>query len=138
MNPQLHLRIAGALLIALAGAHVTFPRRFKWREEMARVSLLNRQMFFVHIFFICLGLAMNGALALFWTNALLEKSALAAVVLGCITLFWFLRLLVQLFVYDSSLWRGNRFNTCMHVVFSLFWTYLMCTFGGALIRGVGF
>ena len=45
MSLALHLRVAGAGLIVLALAHVLFPRRFAWREELPRLSLLNRQIF---------------------------------------------------------------------------------------------
>ncbi|HEY6986908.1 MAG TPA: hypothetical protein VH369_00915 [Bryobacteraceae bacterium] len=36
------------------------------------------------------------------------------------------------FVYDSAIWRGHRFYTFMHVVFSMFWTYLVLIYGAAL------
>ena len=38
-----------------------FPRQFRWREELARLSLLNRQIFLVHTFFIVLVVTMMGA-----------------------------------------------------------------------------
>ena len=40
------------------------PRRFHWREEMARLSLLNRQIFQAHSIFIVLTLALFSALLL--------------------------------------------------------------------------
>ena len=82
MNAELHLRIAGAMQIALALLHLDFGRRFHWREELARVSLLNRQMFYVHTFFLCVVLALIGSLSLFAPAALLEPSRLARLVLG--------------------------------------------------------
>ena len=53
-----HLRAAGVLLLTLASVHVFFPRRFRWREELARLSTLNRQIFQVHVLFIVLILVM--------------------------------------------------------------------------------
>jgi hypothetical protein len=118
------LMLAGALQIALAALHPFFPKRFAWKEELARMSLLNRQIFLVHTFFICVVLVSIGSLSLFATGALLDGSRLARLVAGGIAVFWGLRLLTQLFVYDSKLWRGHRFNTAVHVLASLLWLYL--------------
>src|SRR5262245_41177963 len=128
MNVALHLRIAGALLLALAGLNTLFPRRFGWRQELAQVSLLTRQVFYVHTFFIILTLAFMGLLAAVFPRALLEPSLLGLLLAAGLCLFWTARLIVQFFVYDTRLWRGHRFNTAMHVVFSALWTYLVLVF----------
>ena len=136
MSLELHLRIAGCLLLFLAALHVFFPKRFGWREELPRLSLLNRQIFLVHTFFICCVLVFMGALSAFGTQALLAPSPLARWVLAFFATFWTLRLIFQLFVYDSKLWRGDRFNTAMHVLFSTFWTYLATLYWTALLRQI--
>lgn len=132
MPPQIHLRIAGGLLLALASAHITFPKRFRWKEELARLSPLNRQMFLVHVFFIVLILVMLGVCSLFFADALLQPGPLSRVFLTGVTLFWLCRLFVQLFVYDRSLWRGNRLNLTIHVLLSCLWVYLIVTYAMAL------
>jgi len=124
MNVELHLRIAGALQIILALLHLVFPRRFQWREELARLSLLNRQIFYVHTAFICLVMVLLGALSLCAPAALLEPTRLSRLVLDGIIIFWAVRLICQWFVYDSSLWRGQTFHTVMHGVFTAIWIYL--------------
>jgi hypothetical protein len=132
MTLHFHLQFVGALQIALALAHFYFTRRFNWKEETARLSLLNRQIFYVHTTFICVVLILFGLLSILCTNELLAHSRLAIFVLAGITFFWTLRWLFQFFVYDSRLWKGNRFNTNVHVVFSLVWTYFGCVYGVAL------
>jgi hypothetical protein len=134
MNLNLHLKIAGALLLALAMAHVYFPKRFGWRAELAGVSLLTRQIFYVHCFFIWLVLVMFGLLSLVWTQTLLAPSPLARIVLAGLTVFWGARLVIQHLVYDSKLWEGNRFNTLMHVFFTLMWSYYVAVYATALWR----
>jgi|SRR5450755_257709 hypothetical protein len=128
---ELHLKIAGALLIVLGLAHSTFGRRFGWKEELARLSLLNRQMFRVHCFFIALTLVLMGSITLFYTKALLQPTALSRVILVGVVIFWVCRLFIQFLIYESSLWRGNAFNTWMHVLFSCFWIYLVVTYSVA-------
>jgi len=43
-------------------------------------------------------------------------------------IFWFLRLLIQFFGYSSALWKGKGFETIVHVIFSIFWTYTTVLF----------
>lgn len=133
MNPEWHLRIAGALQIILALLHLAFPRRLRWPEELARLSLLNRQIFHVHTLFVCVVLAMIGALSLLAPAALLEPTALSRLVLTGIAAFWALRLYCQWFVYDASLWRGLPVQTTVHIVFSLLWIYLTAVYAGVRI-----
>jgi hypothetical protein len=132
MNIYLHLRIVGALLITLGLAHSAFGRYFKWKSELAPLSLLTRQIFQVHGFFIALVVGMIGACSLFFTDALLERSALSRVVLSGFVIFWLSRLVCQFFVYDPNIWRGRRFYTTMHMAFSIFWVYAVATYGAAL------
>jgi hypothetical protein len=126
---ELHLRIAGALLLLLAAAHFLFPQQLGWKEDLAKLTLLNRQIFLVHVGFIMLILVLFGALAFFFAGDLVAPSRLAKAVLAGLTLFWGLRLLTQHFIYDRSLWRGNRRNTILHILASLLWTYLTIVFG---------
>jgi hypothetical protein len=132
MSLSFHLKSAGASLLLLAVAHAFFPRRFNWGEELTRLSPLNRQIFQVHCFFIALVLFMFGLLALVFTDALLERTALARLVLGGLLLFWLARLFAQFFVYDARIWKGDRFNTRAHYSFSLLWAYYVAVFGWAL------
>ena len=132
MSLSLQLKIVGASLLLLAVAHAFFPRWFNWTEELGRVSSLNRQVFQIHCFFIGLILFLFGLLSLCFTDALLERTLLARVVLAGLLVFWLTRLVVQLFVYDPSLWKGNRFNTRIHLLFSFMWAYYVAVFGWAL------
>jgi hypothetical protein len=126
------LRIAGLLLVALALVHVAFPKRFGWREELPRLSLLNRQMFVVHCFFIAVVLVLFGLLSFVVAADLGAPTLLSKAMLAAFTTFWALRLCVQVFVYDRRLWRGNRFNTTVHILFCCLWTYLVAVYGAAL------
>ncbi|MCE9598690.1 MAG: hypothetical protein K8S54_12035 [Spirochaetia bacterium] len=119
------IQIAGILQIALAVLHLLFPARFNWREETARLSLLNRQIFYVHTFFVCLILVLFGLLSIFFADELMLPQPLSKAVSGGISVFWLCRLLAQLFVYDSSLWKGKTFETVVHFAFILLWASLI-------------
>ncbi len=132
MNIYLHLKVVGALLLTLGLAHSMFSRYFKWQKELAQLSLLTRQILLVHCFFIALLLVMMGVCSLFYPSALLGSGALSRLVLTGFVVFWLCRLACQFFVYDPAIWRGRPLYTVMHVVFSLFWIYLVLIYGAAL------
>jgi hypothetical protein len=139
VNPDtllVHLRIVGAVMAALVFVNLVVPSRFHWREEMERLSLLNRQIFQAHSVFLVLTLALFSALLLTCTAALLEPTRLARAVLLGLTVFWALRMLMQWFFYSPRIWRGNRFNTIMHYVFSVIWVYMTTVFAAALWRNL--
>ena len=132
MTVYVQMKVVGALLIALGLAHSLFGRHFKWDKELAKLSLLTRQIFLVHCFFISLSIVLIGICTLFYTKALLGSGTLSRVVLTGFFMFWLVRLASQFLFYDSAIWRGHRFYTFMHVVFSMFWVYVVFIYGAAL------
>jgi hypothetical protein len=128
MTPSLHLQIVGTLLMLLGLSHIFFNRYFGWEQELAAVSLLTRRVFFVHTFFIGLGVVLGGAGSFFCANALLRPDILSRAVLASMATFWLCRLLAQFVGYDSAIWRGDRFRTSMHVACSLLWCYVTATY----------
>ena len=127
-----HLRAVGVLMALLAIANLFVPGRFNWREELSRVSLLNRQIFQAHSVFIVVLIVLMSALLLSCAEALLEPTRLSRAVLIGLTIFWGLRMLMQWFYYSPAIWRGDRFNTVVHCAFSTVWVYMTATFGAAL------
>lgn len=126
---EIHIKIIGILLVILSLIHAIFPKYFRWSEEMTTISLINRQMMYVHTFFLAIVLLLMGILCLTSAADLSNTSFGRKVALG-IGIFWLLRLFIQFFGYSSSLWKGKRFETSVHVVFSLLWTYLSGVFLG--------
>jgi hypothetical protein len=128
LNLGLHLRIVGVLLTLLGASHAFFNRCFGWREELQAVSLLTRRVFFVHSFFIALGVTLSGVVTFLYADELQRPTALNRALLAAMAAFWFCRLLAQFFGYDSAIWKGDRFRTFMHAVFALLWCYVTATY----------
>jgi len=133
----LHLRLAGVVMASLVVVNLLVPRRFHWREEMSRLSLVNRQIFQAHSVFLVLTLALFSALLLTCGPALLEPTRLSRAVLAGLTIFWGLRMLMQWCFYSPLIWRGHRFNTVMHYTFSVVWVYVTTVFAVALWVNLG-
>lgn len=124
---DLHLKIIGIFLIALALIHIIFPKYFNWKNELSSLSIINRQLFYVHSFFIALMVFLMGLLCLVSSHDLINTTLGKQISIG-LAIFWISRLLIQVFGYSSKLWRGKIFETMVHIVFSLFWTYLSVVF----------
>lgn len=124
---ELHLKIIGYLLIGIALLHYFFPRYFKWKQELSSLSIINRQMMYIHTFFISLMLLLMGILCISSTADLLNTTLGKRVSLG-IAIFWVTRLWIQFFGYSSELWKGKSFETGAHIIFTIFWTYFSTIF----------
>jgi len=131
---RLHLQIAGALILSLAVVNAFLGRWLGWRRELAPLTLLTRQVFWVHSIFIILVLALFGLCSLCYCAELLDPAPLSRAVLAGMALFWLVRLVFQFFVYDPAIWRGNRFYTLMHYTFAALWVYLAATYSAAFFE----
>lgn len=124
---EIHLKIIGFILIPLSIVHVIFPKYFNWDKELKPLSLINRQMIYVHTFFIALIILLMGVLCLTSAEELIKTNLGKKISLG-LGMFWVLRLFIQFFGYSSVLWKGKTFETAVHIFFTLLWTYISTTF----------
>ena len=124
---ELHYKIIGIVLIALAFVHIIFPNYFKWKEELRSLSLINQQIMKVHTFFIALVVFLIGLLCLTSSNDLINTELGKKVSLG-FGIFWSFRLIIQFFGYSSKLWKGKKMETAVHIIFLFLWTYLSYVF----------
>ena len=125
---ELHLKIIGTLLIVLALLHYFFPKYFNWKQDLSSVSIINRQVMYIHSFFIAVMVFLMGVLCQTSSNELLNTVLGKRISLG-LGVFWTLRLAIQFFGYSAKLWKGKTFETTVHILFSIFWTYLSIIFG---------
>ncbi|MBG9378003.1 hypothetical protein I5907_17320 [Panacibacter sp. DH6] len=124
---ELHLKIIGAMMIVLALIHLVFPVYFKWKTEFTTLSLINRQVMYVHTFFIALTVLLMGLLCL-TCGYELTHTAFGKKITGGLLIFWFIRLICQFFIYSPALWRCKKFETIIHIIFSMFWIYVCIVF----------
>ncbi|MGB0932506.1 MAG: hypothetical protein ACPGVB_17110, partial [Chitinophagales bacterium] len=107
--------------------HSIFPQYFNWKTEFESVTLINRQIMYVHTFFIAFVIFLMGLLCLTSSKEITETPLGNKIALG-FAVFWTLRLLFQFFGYSSELWRGKKFETSIHIIFSVLWTYVSGVF----------
>jgi len=124
---EIQLKIIGILLIILAAIHVFFPKYFNWKEELSSLAMINRQLMYIHSFFIAFVILLIGILCLTSAKELVGTTLGKKISLG-LGIFWGTRLLIQFFGYSSKLWRGKTFETLVHIFFSIFWCYMTTIF----------
>jgi hypothetical protein len=124
---QWHIKIIGVLLIILATIHVVFPKYFNWKEELKPLSIINRQLMYVHSFFIAFTILLIGIFCLTSSSDIVGTTLGKRICLG-LGIFWTTRLIIQFFGYSSKLWKGKTFETFIHIIFSIFWIYLSVIF----------
>jgi len=124
---EIHFRIIGCLFIVLALSHIVFPRYFNWKQELSSLSLVNRQIMYVHSFFLAFMILLLGLLCFTSSHEIITTSLGKRISLG-LGIFWGARLLIQFVGYSSTLWKGKLFETSVHIVFSIFWTYISVVF----------
>jgi len=122
-----HLIIIGCCLILLGLVHAVFPKQFNWKQELSSLSVMNREMMYVHTFFIAFTLILVGVLCILSSVELVNTALGKRISLG-LGIFWIVRLYVQFFGYSSKTWKGKAFETIVHILFSIFWFYLSAVF----------
>lgn len=115
------------LLIVLAFVHLIFPKYFNWKKELQPLSLMNRQMMWIHTLFIALTVFLVGLLCITSPHELTETGLGKKISLG-LAVFWTIRLLIQFFGYSKELWKGKVFETVIHIIFTLLWIYISVLF----------
>ena len=123
----IHLKITGFLFIVLSLIHLFFPKYFNWKNELKSLSLINRQMMTIHTFFVALIVFLMGVLCLTSANELITTELGKTISLG-LAVFWSLRLFIQFFGYSNELWKGKTFETFIHILFIILWTYISTIF----------
>jgi len=102
------LWIAGLVQLAIALANLVLPRKLKYRENLARMAPIIRQIFVVHSGYI-VGIVLLFAVVTFGFAAELASGrGLGRFLAASIAVFWACRVPLQLFYYDAALRRAHR------------------------------
>lgn len=109
MGLTLDLEIVGGVLIALGVSHLALPRILGWQHGFATLGKLDREVNYVHSYFIGLACVLWGLFPLLAGREMLARGSVTSLVLVGAAIFWMSRLIVQLIVFnhhasDSTTW----------------------------------
>jgi len=119
-NLALGLQFAGFAQLGIALLNLFIPRLLQWKEDLARMPLLLREVFQVHAWFISVTLVIFAVMT--WRFAGEMASGTNEVgrwLAAGIGLFWALRTVLQVTYYSASHWRGRPGRTVSHVTLLL-------------------
>ena len=125
---QYSIQLAGALQLVIAAANFFLPAKLHYRENLARVSPIIRQIFTVHSIYIVLVLLGFGLICLLFPNDLSGASPLGRFLVGFLALFWGLRVIIQFTYYDSAIKEEHPLAAWF---FGALFLYLAATFTAA-------
>jgi len=113
-SPNLYVIAGGIYNLGFAIFHLFFWRLFRWREDLASLTHINRSV--MQILNLCLTFVflLFGYLSLFHTTELVAGSLGNTLLLG-IALFWFLRMAQQMVFFGIR----NRISAAFTVLFFL-------------------
>jgi hypothetical protein len=111
------LKAAAVLQLGIALVNLFLVRLLNWRGELARVPLLLREVFQVHLWFISITLAIFGAMSWRFAAEIGAGTDLALRWMSAgVGFFWAIRTVLQVTYYSSSHWRGQPARLLVHVL----------------------
>jgi hypothetical protein len=122
---------AGQLGILIASALVPF--QLKWKAELATLSRLHRQMYWIYGAYVVLAIASFGLICLFNADELASGSGLARGLCGYIAIFWGVRLALQ-WVLDAEAHLSTWWLRLGYRVLTILFASFTFLFGFAALR----
>ncbi|HEY3663370.1 MAG TPA: hypothetical protein VGL24_09490 [Chthoniobacterales bacterium] len=119
---ELALHLAALAQLAIALLNFSLVPLMGWKPELARLPLLIREVFQVHLFFISITVGLFAILTWRFAHQMaFSADPLAAWLATGIGIFWATRSVMQWTNYSTGHWRGNATRTALHVL--LFFGY---------------
>lgn len=126
--PQL-IFFAGIGQLAVLVASALVPSQLKWRTELATLSRLHRQMYWVYGGYVVLSIIALGVISILNADELASGSRLAQSICFYIAMFWGVRLLLQAVLdvkrHLTAWWlaAGYHLLTALFLSFTLIYGY---------------
>jgi len=124
------IQAAGLVHWLIAATNFLLPRKLRYRDNLARVSPIVRQVFIVHSVYIVFVLIFFGGLCVWFAPELTGPGALGKALSGFLSFFWIQRIAIQLFYYDRD---TRRRYPWAHAAFTAAFAYLSGIFAVAAL-----
>jgi hypothetical protein len=128
---------AGVAQLILVAASLAIPHWLHWKEEVAKLRPLTRQVFWTYASYIWATNLCFGLISTFVPQLLLDRTPLAGAVCGFITTYWGARVLIQFAYFDRADAPKGRFFTLGEAVLVGLFVVLTLVYGGLAVRALG-
>ena len=124
-----HFIFAGGIIqLGILIGSATVPGVLRWADELKAVSLVSRQLIWVHGAFIVLVIIGFGMLAILFPKELAAGAPMSRGVCAFIGLFWLVRLLLQFVLFDPKPLLTSVYLRCGYHGLTIAFTYLAAVF----------
>jgi hypothetical protein len=134
IGQMIHLAGAGQIVLALGSLAV--PGVLRWRNELAKVQPLIKQMFWVYAAYIFVVNLCFGLLSLFDGSDLESRSALAEIITGFIAVYWISRIVIQFFYFDRRYFPAGAWHRAAEVALVAAFAFFSLVYSWACIHNL--
>ena len=134
---EIGLWIGGGSLAALSVASFWIPKALGWREKLAGLTPLMRELWWTYSIYVWSSHVFFAVLALGFGDWLTSRTAPATAMCTFILLWWSVRLWLQFFGFDLREIENSRANRIAKHLLTLLFTGLVVLFGGLVAWNAG-
>ena len=135
LAPLVFLAGIGHLIIVCAS--MSIPYLLNWREDLAKLRPLNREIFWTYAGYIFTTNLSLGLVSILAANDLVTKSSLALAISLYALFYWGVRLFIQLFIFDRVDIPQKFWYKTGDVMITLLFAYLTITYGLVTCHQIG-
>lgn len=137
MNIQLPflIQLAGLSHLGLLCAGATMPKVVQLRTNIAALPPFIRRLFWVYYTFIACCLVGFGSISFLFADSLASGAPLARAICSFLAVFWTIRLVVALFVFDVRPYLVNAWLRIGHAATNTVFTALPLIYAWAAWKG---
>ena len=134
---QIGLLVGGWSLVALCVGSFWIPKALKWREKLAGLTPLMRELWWTYSIYVWGSHVFFAVLALVFGDWLMGGSGAATAMCTFMLLWWGVRLWLQFFGFDLSEVEGSRVNRVAKHILTLLFMGLVVLYAGLVCWNLG-
>ena len=131
------LWIGGGSLVALSIASFWIPKALGWREKLAGLTPLMRELWWTYSIYVWSSHVFFAVLTLGFGDWLMSRTGAATAMSTFMLLWWSVRLWLQFFGFDLSEVEGSTANRVAKHLLTLLFIGLVVLFGGLVAWNAG-
>lgn len=134
---EIGLIIGGWSLATLSIASFWIPKVLGWKEKLAGLTPLMRELFWTYSFYVWSSHVFFTVVTLCFGKWLMGGTGAAIAMNGFMLFWWSIRLYLQFFGFDLSEVKASRFNRIAKHLLTLLFLGLVTLFAALLYWNVG-
>ena len=134
---QIGLWMGGGSLVALSIASFWIPKALGWREKLAGLTPLMRELWWTYSLYVWSSHVFFAVLALGFGDWLMSRTGPATAMSIFMLLWWSVRLWLQFFGFDLREIEGSKANRVAKHLLTLLFVGLVVLYGGLVAWNAG-